>query len=478
MLNHAVHPRQMAFPNVDIPDDEEFADFLGKVEDVHATIKGLKDGSLGPDWIQEMDAKEAKLKADLAAKEAKKSKQKEEQEAKVAARIAERKRMEEYKEANKDKLQELKENYYLRKARRERWVEFRETNRSRAFSDYYKGWDLFEEDPDEELFGDPDKPAAVQDQGAFDAMAKDCEERTKTRKAQQAACDKERERANLAFKAGQFSEAVAGYTRAVDLFKGEKTCYANRAAAHLKLRNFLSALDDCSRVIEISRFLDDDYERRPPPPPLLKAYVRRAAAQSELGRYTEATEDLATALEMAPEAERAEIKRQQKIVREEAAAAKREAVIYGGESTGEASAAKARAKVRAPLARRAAGASPAASTEAHASPLGPPSSHRPTLFTPPHPLHRCASCSRSWRRRRRRLRRASTSSSPLPTPSAPPAAGTTPPPPPPSRRQRWRRRRTGRRRRGRRVTTLACERRTRRWRTARATGLPRRRSRS
>jgi hypothetical protein len=37
-------------------------------------------------------------------------------------------------------------------------------------------------------------------------------------------------------------------------------------------------------VIEIATFLDNDIKQRPPPPPVLKAYVRRAAAQAELGR--------------------------------------------------------------------------------------------------------------------------------------------------------------------------------------------------
>ena len=116
------------------------------------------------------------------------------QEAAIKAKVEERKRRDELKEANREKLQELKENYYLRKARREKWLEFRETNRSRAFSDYYKGWDLFEEDPDEELFNDADNPAAVQDQPAFDAMAKDIEERTKVRQGSQAAAQKGRKR--------------------------------------------------------------------------------------------------------------------------------------------------------------------------------------------------------------------------------------------------------------------------------------------
>ena len=49
----------------------------------------------------------------------------------------------------------------------------------------------------------------------------------------------------------------------------------------------------------------------------------------ERGRYVEAAEDLATALAMAPEAEKAEIKRQQSILKQDLAAAKAEAAIEG-----------------------------------------------------------------------------------------------------------------------------------------------------
>lgn len=226
-------------------DEEDFSDFLSKVEDINKTIKGLTDGSIDIDQLDKVAVeKEEKIRKETAAKEAKRAAKRAEEQAKIQKRVDERKRLDEAKEANREKLQELKESYYLRKARREKWLEFRESNRSRAFSDYYKGWDLFEEDPDEELFGDPDNPAAVQDQGAFDAMAKDIEQRTEQRKGAIAACAKEREAANLAFKAGQYSEALSGYSRAVEHFKGDKTSLANRAAAHLKLRNFLSALDD------------------------------------------------------------------------------------------------------------------------------------------------------------------------------------------------------------------------------------------
>ena len=160
-------------------DEEDFESFLSQIDEVNATIQGLKDGRIDAD---DLNKKEQKISKAQAEKEAKREAAKREQQAKAEAAAAERKRREEFREQNREKLEELKENYYLRKARRERWEQFREENKSRAFSDYYKGWDLFEEDPDEELFQDPDKPAAVQDQSAFDAMAKDIEQRSALRR--------------------------------------------------------------------------------------------------------------------------------------------------------------------------------------------------------------------------------------------------------------------------------------------------------
>ena len=222
------------------PDIEEFDDFLKKVNDVDAAIKGLVSGDLS---VEELDKKAVMLdiKQDEEREKRKRAKEAKEAEAKAKAKELADKRaaQEEWKEQNREKLEQLKQDYYLRKARRERWEEFRASNRSRAFSDYYKGWDLFEEDPDEDLFSG-DNPAAVQDQAAFDAMAKDAEDRTKERKSKKAAADKEKDRGNVCFKAGQHSEAIAAYSRAIDFFKGDKAVYTNRAAAHLKQRNFIS----------------------------------------------------------------------------------------------------------------------------------------------------------------------------------------------------------------------------------------------
>ncbi|KAL1520073.1 hypothetical protein AB1Y20_023548 [Prymnesium parvum] len=314
-----------------VPDEEEFDDFLSKVNDVEATIKGLMSGEVS---LEELEKKEQKIKkVDEAAERRRKERERQqaEAEAKAKQQAEARAAQEEWKEKNRDKLEELKRDYYLRKARRERWEQFRESNRSRAFSDYYKGWDLFEEDPDEDLFSG-DNPAAVQDQAAFDAMAKDVEARTKERRGKKAAADKEKESGNAAFKAGQHAEAIAAYSRAIEFFKGDKAVFCNRALAHLRQRNFMSALEDCNRAIEISKFLDDDFDRRPPPPPLLKAYVRRSSAHAELGHLHDASTDLETAAAMAAglPAELEEIKRLKRTLQQDVAAATREHEAEGG----------------------------------------------------------------------------------------------------------------------------------------------------
>ena len=48
-----------------------------------------------------------------------------------------------------------------------------------------------------------------------------------------------------------FALAIAGYSKAIDLDPENAVYYANRAAAHLRLENYGSALSDASQAIEI-----------------------------------------------------------------------------------------------------------------------------------------------------------------------------------------------------------------------------------
>ena len=269
-------------------DDDEFDDFMSRVNDVSSQIDLLKDGKYD---FSAADKEQEKIEAKTKAAAARKQKKQDDAEAAVRKRTEELRKHEQLKEENKEKVEELKKDYYLRKARREKWEAFRAEQQSKAgrgaFTDYYRGWSLFEEDPDEDLFSG-DKPAAVQDQAAFDAMSKDIEERTATRKGAQKAAEKERERGNAAFKAGQVSEALAAYSCGIEHCRTDKALFANRALAHLKLRNWLSAVEDASRVLDISQFHDDDFNRRPVPTTVVKAFMRRAAARGELEQFDEA----------------------------------------------------------------------------------------------------------------------------------------------------------------------------------------------
>ena len=88
-------------------DEEEFGDFLSKVEDVNALVQGLRDGTVDPSSL-DIVKKEEKLEKEQAAKEAKRVAQKAEQEKKIAEAKAEAQRKAEFREANKEKLEELK----------------------------------------------------------------------------------------------------------------------------------------------------------------------------------------------------------------------------------------------------------------------------------------------------------------------------------------------------------------------------------
>ena len=49
----------------------------------------------------------------------------------------------------------------------------------------------------------------------------------------------------------RFTEAVEGYTKAIELNPDNAVYYANRAAAHIHLENFGCALADASKAIEL-----------------------------------------------------------------------------------------------------------------------------------------------------------------------------------------------------------------------------------
>lgn len=139
-------------------------------------------------------------------------------------------------------------------------------------------------------------------------MAKDVEERAKRRADQRAAAAAEKARGNAALKGGQYAEALGYYSRALDHDKSDKATYTNRALAHLKVGNYLSAEEDCTKALDICEFLDDCTGQNPMHPIVLKAYMRRAAARAGAGRFDGAEEDLRTALRTCSPADAKEVR--------------------------------------------------------------------------------------------------------------------------------------------------------------------------
>ncbi|XP_063435199.1 dynein axonemal assembly factor 4-like [Mytilus trossulus] len=104
-----------------------------------------------------------------------------------------------------------------------------------------------------------------------------------------------RDKANEFFKAGNFQAAVNAYTTALRYSPKMPSLYSNRAACHLKLRNFFKTIEDCSKAIDLLH----------PPVPQnaasrLKAMVRKGTAFCQLELYVEGLQDYECALKIDP----------------------------------------------------------------------------------------------------------------------------------------------------------------------------------
>lgn len=97
----------------------------------------------------------------------------------------------------------------------------------------------------------------------------------------QAKMEQFKAQANQLFKTGKYAEAMDYYTKAIEAEPASKEtaiCYANRSFAACKLEQYGQALNDASKAIE----LDPQY---------VKAYYRRAAANTALNNHKSALED-------------------------------------------------------------------------------------------------------------------------------------------------------------------------------------------
>ncbi|NXI58886.1 DAAF4 factor, partial [Chloroceryle aenea] len=104
-----------------------------------------------------------------------------------------------------------------------------------------------------------------------------------------------KDKGNKMFAMGNYLAAVNAYNLALRLNNKLPLLYLNRAACHLKLRNFHKAIEDSSKALEllIPPVPDNESAR-------VKAYVRRGTAFCQLELYTEGLQDYEAALRIDP----------------------------------------------------------------------------------------------------------------------------------------------------------------------------------
>ncbi|KAM4893506.1 dynein axonemal assembly factor 4 isoform 1-T1 [Sylvia borin] len=104
-----------------------------------------------------------------------------------------------------------------------------------------------------------------------------------------------KDKGNKMFAMGDYLGAVNAYNLAVRLNNKLPLLYLNRAACHLKLRNLHKAIEDSSKALELLTPPVPDNENA-----RVKAHVRRGTAFCQLELYTEGLQDYEAALKIDP----------------------------------------------------------------------------------------------------------------------------------------------------------------------------------
>uniref|UniRef100_A0A8B9LED5 Sperm associated antigen 1 n=1 Tax=Astyanax mexicanus TaxID=7994 RepID=A0A8B9LED5_ASTMX len=106
--------------------------------------------------------------------------------------------------------------------------------------------------------------------------------------------NREKDKGNEAFRAGDYEEAVTYYTRSVYIMP-MTTAYNNRAQAEIKLQRWYDVLSDCERVLQLE-------------PHNTKALLRRATAYKQLENLQMAHDDINAVLRSEPNNMSAQVK--------------------------------------------------------------------------------------------------------------------------------------------------------------------------
>nr|XP_020494172.2 sperm-associated antigen 1 [Labrus bergylta] len=99
--------------------------------------------------------------------------------------------------------------------------------------------------------------------------------------------NREKDKGNEAFRANDYEEAVAYYSRSISIIPSV-SAYNNRAQAEIKLEHWHNAMSDCQRVLELESGN-------------VKGLLRRAKVYNHMGQFQLAAEDLRMVLRKEPQ---------------------------------------------------------------------------------------------------------------------------------------------------------------------------------
>ncbi|XP_078396151.1 sperm-associated antigen 1-like [Cetorhinus maximus] len=166
--------------------------------------------------------------------------------------------------------------------------ETKSTEKKRVIPRDYKEWDKF----------DVEKECAKIDEGkqkinsktivndGISGIGKEIDITGMTDQEKMILADREKDKGNEAFRAGDHKEALLYYTRSISVIPNV-IAFNNRAQTEIKLQNWQKALNDVEKVLELD-------------PGNLKAHLRRATVHKHLSNYDAAADDLKKVLQAEP----------------------------------------------------------------------------------------------------------------------------------------------------------------------------------
>lgn len=195
-----------------------------------------------------------------------------------------------------EKVEEYKKMKNRKAERKKRWELWKKTesmNHKKTSTNYEK-WELLTDSEDEfEELEKNSKPVVPENDPKFAALKKDMDERQTRINIKRKESDKLKQSGNKCMKNKKYLQAIEYYTKALDLTKGNKYLWTNRALAHIKREDFDSAIHDCTKILEYCDVLENGYTKSRDA--AFKAFSRRAMAFKGKQEYDKALEDISEA---------------------------------------------------------------------------------------------------------------------------------------------------------------------------------------